>query len=70
MHSHSCSKKRPRIGSSVCASLVACSMLLYTPRGFAQNQNGNSQGNGPTASPIKHVNGVQKPPVAVNSPLS
>jgi phospholipase C len=55
MHSHSCSKKRPRIGSSVCASLIACSMLLYTPVGFAQNQNGNSQGNRDTASPIKHV---------------
>src|SRR5215467_8689611 len=55
MHSHSCSRKRPRIGSSVCASLVACSMLLYTPISFAQNQNGNSQGSGNTATPIKHV---------------
>jgi hypothetical protein len=55
MHSHSCSKKRPRISSSLCASLVGCSMLLNTPMGFAQNQDGNSQGNGATASPIKHV---------------
>jgi len=51
---HSSLKKR-QFGSTICASLVACSMLLYAPMGFAQNQNGNSQGNGQTASPIKHV---------------
>lgn len=52
MCSHSSSKKG-RLTSSVCASLVACSMLLYPPMGVAQSQSGNAQGD--TASPIKHV---------------
>jgi phospholipase C len=54
MHPHSCSKKRPRLGSPVRVSLVACSLLLYTPMGFAQGASGQPPGR-ETASPIKHV---------------
>lgn len=52
MHLHSSSHKR-RLGSSICASLFACSMLLYTPVSFAQN--GSAPASGATATPIKHV---------------
>jgi len=52
MYLHSSSKKR-LFNSSVCASLLASSMLLYPPMGLAQSQSGNAQGD--TASPIKHV---------------
>ncbi|PYT88478.1 MAG: phosphoesterase [Acidobacteria bacterium] len=51
---HSGSNKR-RLRSSVCASLVACSLLLYTPVAFAAPQNGKVPGARETASPIKHV---------------
>lgn len=54
MHLQSNSSKR-RPASAVCASLIASTLLLYTPMGFAQNQSGQGQGNGSTASPIQHV---------------
>src|SRR5690348_14926501 len=52
MYLHSSSPKR-RLGSSICASLVACSMLLYTPMSFGQNP--PAQSSAATATPIKHV---------------
>ena len=47
--------KKRLLGSVMCVSLVAVSLMLSTPVSYAQNQDGNSQGGGETASPIKHV---------------
>ena len=55
MFSFRFSKDSRELASSALASFVACSLLLYTPASVAQNTGGNAQGNGNTASPIKHV---------------
>ena len=49
------SKEKRQLASSALASFVAGSLMLYTPASVAQNLGGNAQGNGKTASAIKHV---------------
>jgi phospholipase C len=54
--SHRNSKPRKhRLSTSICASLLACSMLAYAPVGYADNDPDKSVDKIKTASPIKHV---------------
>src|SRR5258705_10417303 len=48
-------RRQPRLSTSICATVLAFSMLAYVPAGYA-NDNADREGDrAKTASPIKHV---------------